>query len=595
MITLTVMQGPDTGRRFTLADEPALLGRDSKAVPLADDTCSRRHAKIGPDPDQPGAWRLEDMGSSNGTYVNGQRALGATPIVPGDQIKVGRSVLLFGSQPGVKPAKGRSMSFAGPEAGMDSAILDALPSGHDSVMLAAPDPAKAAMKNLATLYELSARLGSSFSVPRVCEVVLDQVFENLDADRAIVLLVDDKTGEPRPVAARARDEADPAADTDDSQNPDGQARPSPASRTIVNHVLATGEGVLSSNAMGDDRFKSGKSVHHLRIRSALCAPIRANRIDMRPADAPATLEDLEPDRQTLGVIYVDSSVDKYSYGTEQLELLNAIGWQAGLAVQNAKLYQQGLRAERLAAVGETTAALSHGIKNILQALRGGADVVDMGFRRDDLRQAKKGWGIVERNLERIYGLTLNLLAWSKPRKPKYELVQPARLIRECLELLAPLAAERGVTTAADVEPDLPAVPLDGGGMHQVLMNLLTNALEAMPDNDDPDDTDGKNKKRRDRRVTAGCRFDAGASRLKLWVADTGTGVAPAVREHLFELFHSTKGNRGTGLGLPVVQKIVREHDGQIDVATKPGRGTTFTITLPVLHRPGDPAGTIGRT
>ncbi len=70
----------------------------------------------------------------------------------------------------------------------------------------------------------------------------------------------------------------------------------------------------------------------------------------------------------------------YTYAPDQLRLLTAIGLQAGLAVQNTKLYQQGLQAERLAAVGETTAALSHSIKNILQALRGGADVVEMGFR-----------------------------------------------------------------------------------------------------------------------------------------------------------------------------------------------------------------------
>ena len=113
-------------------------------------------------------------------------------------------------------------------------------------------------------------------------------------------------------------------------------------------------------------------------------------------------------RNARGEFHIDSSAKNYTYAPDQLRLLTAIGLQAGMAIQNAKLYQQGLIAERLAAVGETTAALSHSIKNILQALRGGADVVEMGLRSSNVPQASKGWRIVERNLDKIYNLTLNL-------------------------------------------------------------------------------------------------------------------------------------------------------------------------------------------
>ncbi|MEM6314687.1 MAG: HAMP domain-containing sensor histidine kinase, partial [Planctomycetota bacterium] len=208
---------------------------------------------------------------------------------------------------------------------------------------------------------------------------------------------------------------------------------------------------------------------------------------------------------------------------------------------------------------------------------------------DDLNQSKKGWRIVDRNLERIFSLTMNLLAWSKPRKPKLELVHPRKLIGECVELMAPVARDRGVMVLADVDDDVPPVPVDGGGIHQILVNLLTNALEAMPDQDDPDEAD------RDRTVKVGCQYEADLKRLILTVADTGTGIPRNVRKHLFELFHSTKGNRGTGLGLPVVKKIVAEHDGVIEVETSRENGTTFTITLPVHERVAhDPAGTHGR-
>src|SRR5437868_10720153 len=142
-----------------------------------------------------------------------------------------------------------------------------------------------------------------------------------------------------------------------------------------------------------------------------------------------------------------------------------------MAIQNAKLYQAGLQAERMAAIGETTAALSHSIKNILQALRGGADVVEMGLRGNNLTQTSKGWRVVDRNLNKIYNLTMNLLAYSRPREPKLEMMNPRVLIDECLELIAGSANEKGIMAVADAEENHPAVPLDPSGMHQVTADL----------------------------------------------------------------------------------------------------------------------------
>ena len=585
MITLLVLQGPDKGRRFELPDQPALIGRDSKALPLTDQTTSRRHCELRPDL-ATGAWVLKDLGSSNGSYVNGTRVTTSVPIKMGDQVRVGRTLLVFGTQPGVSRKERGDVTLAGEEAGMDSAILNTLPSSEDSLVLAVPEPAAAAVSNLKVLYRLAAALGSSFSTDQVLETVMDLVFEHVQAEHGIILLLDDD-GELSPRVVRTRDDADkPDADKPDADRPDadkpeseaGDAAPAPkptpirASRTIVRHVVDKGEGVLSSNAMADRRFSKGKSVQSMGIRSALCAPIKARRLDARdPAESAG--------EEVLGVIYVDSSVRNYTYSVDQLRLLNTIGSQAGLAVQNAKLYQAGLQAERLAAIGETTAALSHSIKNILQGLRGGADVVEMGFKRGNTEQARKGWGVVDRNLEKIFNLTMNLLAYSRPREPHRELVHPGTLINECLELIAPLAADKKVMAVADVDPGQPPVPLDPDGIHQVLMNLLSNALDAVP-------TGGL--------VRVTCKYDERRRETKLTVIDNGPGVAPSVRRHLFELFHSTKGNKGTGLGLAVTRKIVREHDGEIKVKSKPGQGASFRVILPSYHHDaGDPSGTHG--
>ena len=586
MLTLLVLQGPDKGRRFELPDEPALVGRESRSLPLTDNTVSRRHAELLPDN---GAWVLKDLGSSNGSYVNGARVTTRHSLKLGDQIRVGRTLMVFGTQPGVSRTSGGNVKLTGAEAGMDSAIIAAVPSNEDSMVLAVPEPAAAAMNNLRVLYEFSALLGGSFDQEQVLEVVMDLVFEHVKADRGIVLMLDRRTGEVHPKVVRVRDETNasdkPAGNGNAAGTPAEKIAPGEkihASRTIINHVLETGEGVLSSNAMADQRFSKGKSVHNLGIRSALCVPIKARKLapprNLGGALAESNTKGIND--EILGVIYVDSSVRNYTYSPDQLRLLTAIGIQAGLAIQNAKLYAQGLAAERLAAVGETTAALSHSIKNILQALRGGADVVEMGFRGQNISQATKGWRVVERNLDKIYNLTLNLLAYSKPREPAMEMVSLKVLIDECLELVSNQAAEKGVMAVADVEENIPAVPLDPDGMHQVLMNLLSNALDAVP-------TEGG-------LVRVEARYDEENKAAVIQVIDNGAGIPPLMMKHMFELFHSTKGNRGTGLGLAVAKKIVDEHEGSITVKSGSVEGTTFTIRLPVYHEGiADPGQTHG--
>jgi len=560
-----VLQGPDKGRRYELPDSPALVGRESRSLPLSDNTVSRRHCELLP---QDGGWIVQDLGSSNGTYLNGGRVMSNAALKVGDQIRVGRTLMVFGAQPGITRTSSGNVRLEGAESGMDSAIMHTMQSSDDSMVLAVPEPAAAAMANLRILYQLAATFGSSFDVDQVCEIIMDLVFEHVKADRGMIMLLDDRNPEELvPKVARTREEherANDPAETASSRGPETIH----ASRTIINHVLKTGQGVLSSNAMTDKRFSSGKSVHNLGIRSALCVPIKARKLTDKGGD------------EVIGVIYIDSSVKNYTYAPDQLRLLTAIGMQAGLAIQNAKLYQAGVQAERLAAVGETTAALSHSIKNILQALRGGADVVEMGLRGSNLVQASKGWRIVDRNLDKIYNLTLNLLAYSRPREPKLEMMNPKALINDCLELIATAANQKGTMVVADVDEAQPAIPLDPSGMHQVLMNLLSNALDAVAP--------------KTGLIQVFCRYDDENRDTTLEVVDNGAGIEPSMMKHMFQLFHSTKGNRGTGLGLAVAKKIVEEHEGSIGVRSTPGEGTTFTIHLPVVHENlADPSQTHG--
>ena len=124
-----------------------------------------------------------------------------------------------------------------------------------------------------------------------------------------------------------------------------------------------------------------------------------------------------------------------------------------------------------------------------------------------------------------------------------------------------------VALIADLEPNMPPLPLDGGGIHQAVLNLLSNALDAC----EPEHG----------AVTLKSGFDDATDEVILTVIDNGEGMTDATRQRLFEPFHSTKGLKGTGLGLVVTKKVVEEHGGKIRVESRLKRGTTFTIRLPI--------------
>src|SRR5918993_1701733 len=198
-----VLQAREKGRRFELPDQAALVGRESRALPLSDNTVSRRHAELVPGDD---GWILRDLGSSNGTYINGLRVTNRYQLKLGDQIRVGRTLMVFGAQPGVTRGRGGDVNLAGAEVGLDASIMHTVPSNDDSMVLAVPEPAAAALGNLKLLYQLGAALGSSFDIQQVLEVVMDLVFEHVKADRGIIMLVDEKSGDPVPKVVRTREE-----------------------------------------------------------------------------------------------------------------------------------------------------------------------------------------------------------------------------------------------------------------------------------------------------------------------------------------------------------------------------------------------------
>jgi len=235
-----------------------------------------------------------------------------------------------------------------------------------------------------------------------------------------------------------------------------------------------------------------------------------------------------------------------------------------------RLEKELLKSERLAAIGQTVAGLAHGIKNILHGLKGGSYLVDIGIKKDESEKLKKGWDMIKRNIGRTSNLVMDLLSYSKEREPEFETCLPNQIADDVCALLQDKARENNVKLVKHFDDSIGEVSMDPNSVHEVLLNLMSNAVDACLFDEDTSknfQVDLKTTSEKDNVI----RFE---------ISDNGVGMDEDVIKKLFTSFFSTKGHRGTGLGLMVTRKLIEEHNGSIDVNSQPGKGTTVIFRMP---------------
>jgi len=235
-----------------------------------------------------------------------------------------------------------------------------------------------------------------------------------------------------------------------------------------------------------------------------------------------------------------------------------------------QLEKELIQSERLAAVGQTVASLAHYVKNILFGLKGGVYLVNEALKEDDTDSLKDGWDLVESNMGRISGLVLDLLEYSRERKPEYEKCFPNEIADDVCKLSQESAKEYSIEIIKDFDPSMGEAVMDPKGIHRCLLNLVSNAIDACI-------YDSNEEKKWVVQVRTLLEDDG---TVKFEVSDNGCGMDEETKKKLFTSFFTTKEGRGTGLGLLNTQKIVQEHGGTITVNSQPGEGSTFTIRMP---------------
>ena len=183
----------------------------------------------------------------------------------------------------------------------------------------------------------------------------------------------------------------------------------------------------------------------------------------------------------------------------------------------------------------------------------------------------KGWRIVEKNQERISALVMDMLTFSKEREPEMVDADLNDVVRDVLELLQVRAEQAGVTLVDARTLQIPLMHFDPEGLHRAILNVVSNAIDACEEQEHA-------------RVEVVTEFLADEQNLlRILVRDNGAGIAADQLPRIFNVFVSGKGNRGTGLGLAVSQKILQEHNGEIRVESEPGEGSQFFLELPAVR------------
>jgi len=386
------------------------------------------------------------------------------------------------------------------------------------------------------LFSISSEISSTLQLEEVLQRVVAHACRLMEARVASLLLIDKEAGTLRPAATYG-------ASVDYLALPDRAIDAS-----LTGEVIKTGLPLYIPDVRQETRY----SVADLARREGLCTLLAVP---------------LRTKADVIGVLNVYTGEPR-CFEESDLRLLTLLATQSAIAIENATLHRDEMEArerlrqsEKLAALGKLSAGLAHELRNPLNTM----SMLIYAMARELPADGPLGADlrIVQGELRRMSLLIEQFLEFARPRPPHFQRDRLEEIMEETLLLLGPEARTRGVRIYKEWDQDLPRVWVDGAQIKQVFLNLLLNALQAMPG--------GGN-------LTV--RIHGSGGSVLTAITDEGEGIGPEARANLFQPFFTTK-QGGTGLGLSISQRIVEGHNGRLRLASRPGAGTTAIVRLPL--------------
>jgi len=539
----------ETFSRAVQLDQPeTYIGRaHSNTIRLAHGAVSRAHARVAL---VNGKYVLSDLNSRNGTFVN-RRRISRAVLKHNDTIHFGNRAFVFKIESSAEPAQGAVSSIGAPETvsitdeGIDPSDLlarEAEAAAHTFLQSSEreePDDSDAthlAHQRLYMLYHLSEQLRSGGDPETVLNRGLDLVFEALSsAQHAVALLREEETFGPLEVrAVRAR-------------HPISGSEPIPISRTVLDRVITERVAVISRDTLEDARFETSESIRVHNLKSLVCAPLMAGQ-------------------RVIGAIHLDTSDFLNPLTSNDLEFVAAVANEMAMSIENHRLQENVIRNERMAAIGMTVTNVAHNLKNLLHLSMNAVGLMNQYIEEHEDERIHTRWHLVRQCLERMNRLAADMLEFARvePKKQAWTDVNVA--LYDNRDFFGKSLSRQGIRIHWDLTPDLPEIFMDPSQLQRAILNLVVNAEDAL--------TGVPNG-----RITVSTAMDD-HRRLIIRVADNGCGIEEQDLDKIFQLFYTTKGSGGSGLGLPMVQKFVKGAGGKVTVTSRVGEGTTFSMFFP---------------
>jgi signal transduction histidine kinase len=303
-----------------------------------------------------------------------------------------------------------------------------------------------------------------------------------------------------------------------------------------------------------------------KIASALCVPLLAQG-------------------KVIGTMNLNrTGMDRPVFTEIDLEGCSVLASQAAILIENRRLQEDLLQNERLAAVGQTVASISHCIKNILAGVKGGVGITQMGLDQNNDELTREGFELLKRSTSTLGNLVLDLLDVTKEREPMRDSFDLCRTMHNVAETLRFKAQHMNVQLNVEC-PDGPLLYFgDSDQVLRALLNLTANAIEATAEFrlDDTGRVDLSLRRIPAENLPPDTKSDCGKHSIEIRVEDNGPGIPQEVQSRIWELFYSTKGSRGTGIGLAATRKMIEEHGGTIQLESVLNEGSLFRVVLPAV-------------
>jgi signal transduction histidine kinase len=394
----------------------------------------------------------------------------------------------------------------------------------------------APQERLEALFSISTEISSTLQLEEVLQRVVAHACRLMDARVASLLLIDKEAGTLRPAATYGASAA-------------YLAQPDRGVGTSL-----TGEVIRSGLPLSilDVRTQVQYPVSELARKEGLCSLLSVP---------------LRTKTDIIGVLNVYTGEPR-CFDESDIRLLTLLANQSAIAIENASLHQDEMEArerlrqsEKLAALGKLSAGLAHELRNPLNTVSMLIYAMSRELRADEPISADLH--IVQGELQRMSLLIEQFLEFARPRPPHFQRERIDEIMEETLLLIGPEARSRRVMICKEWEKHLPLVWIDGVQIKQVFLNLLLNAMQAMPNGG---------------RITVRIHVSGGS--ILTAINDEGPGIPPEVRANLFQPFFTTK-QGGTGLGLSISQRIIEGHNGRLRIFSQSGSGTTVIVRLPL--------------